>query len=294
MRSSRFLAGLERLLVITVLLMSGLYMLVYLYRWEWNRAMLSGMFFVAAEVALATSTVLRRVGSLDQRAADDRAHSSPLVLSRLHEANAGRADPFLWLRARDRVAVFVPVLLGAGVLLSAIAYAVEHVAEATAVRTVDRRLARRLGALAPGGSLASEQTLPPPTHRRQPLRRSLIAGAGLVLVAILALERVMDLTQSRPALDVAPARTSIELSITQRGGQQPPGDTAEALWVACRPILAGQPPREADIVAGERQVVRVELVPGIGELTTRRLTGCLSDALIPLVQAQVIAVNHSS
>jgi hypothetical protein len=105
----------------------------------------------------------------------------------------------------------------------------------------------------------------------------------------------MDLTQSRPELDVIPARTSIELSITQRGAGLPAGDTAEALWVACRPILAGQgPPREAAIAAGERQVVRVELVPGIGELTTRRLTGCLADALIPHVQAQVVAVNHSS
>jgi hypothetical protein len=116
----------------------------------------------------------------------------------------------------------------------------------------------------------------------------------MVLVALLALDRVMDLTQSRPELDVTPARTSIQLSIAQHGARQPAGDTAEALWVACRPILAGQGPREAAIVPGERRVVRVELVPGIGELTTRRLTGCLADALIPHVQAQVVAVNHSS
>ena len=30
---------------------SGTYLVVYLYRWEWNRAVISGVFFLAAEIA---------------------------------------------------------------------------------------------------------------------------------------------------------------------------------------------------------------------------------------------------
>lgn len=292
MRSFRLLGLLERLLVVVVLFMSGLYMLVYLYRWEWNRALLSGVFFVAAELALATSVVLRRVAGL-ARDGDDRARSS-LVLSRLHEANAGRPDPFLWLRSRDRVAVFVPVLLGAGVLLSAIAYVVEHVAEATANRTVDRGLARRLGELTPSGPLVWDPPVAPAGPERHVVLRSVVAGAGVAIVALLALDWTMDLTQSRPASDVTPVRTAIELSVAQRGQETPARDTAEALWVACRPILAKAGPRHVSIVPVEGQRVRMEFVPGIGELTTRRLTGCLSDVRIPLIQARVLAVHHSA
>lgn len=39
---------------LTTLIASGTYVFIYLNRWEWNRAIISGVIFVAAEVALAT------------------------------------------------------------------------------------------------------------------------------------------------------------------------------------------------------------------------------------------------
>ena len=42
----------SRLLLVGVLVASGGYVLVYLYRWEWNRALMAGVFFLAAEIAL--------------------------------------------------------------------------------------------------------------------------------------------------------------------------------------------------------------------------------------------------
>ena len=38
---------------------SGAYVFVYIYRWEWNRALIMLGFFVATEVALSTALVLR-------------------------------------------------------------------------------------------------------------------------------------------------------------------------------------------------------------------------------------------
>ena len=48
---------LGRVLVVVVLVASGAYFLVYLYRWQWNRALVSGLFFVAAEIAVVASVV---------------------------------------------------------------------------------------------------------------------------------------------------------------------------------------------------------------------------------------------
>ena len=50
---------LGRLVSLLVLVSSGTYLLVYLYRWEWNRALVAGIFFVAAEVAIAAGAILR-------------------------------------------------------------------------------------------------------------------------------------------------------------------------------------------------------------------------------------------
>ena len=54
---------------------------------------------------------------------------------------------FAWLTRTDRTSVFIPVLLGAGAVLSALAWVVERVARATAGRAAEAGLARRLGLL---------------------------------------------------------------------------------------------------------------------------------------------------
>ena len=55
------------LLGAVVLVGSGGYVFVYLYRWEWHRAIVAGLFLVVAEVALATTVLLRRLAALDRR-----------------------------------------------------------------------------------------------------------------------------------------------------------------------------------------------------------------------------------
>ena len=139
--------GLAALLV--VMAAAGWYVFVYLYRWEWNRALVSGIIFLAAEVGLLATLMLerldklgRRVENLDQARADERA------LRRLREHAPEPARPFAWLD-RSQTNVFVPVLLGAGVVLSGLAWIVDRVARLTAVPSMERGLVQKLATLQP-------------------------------------------------------------------------------------------------------------------------------------------------
>jgi hypothetical protein len=167
---------------------SGWYVAVYLARWEWNRAIIAGVIFVAAEVALLGVLLIdrmvrlqRRVDQLAAPAADTemgpypRAHvdradtpglrgplTDPRVAARLREAAPPPRKPFAWLSdSSNQTSVFVPVLLGAGVLLSGAAWALERAARQLGGRVFDRRLAGRLDSLAlPPGGLLDDQPDP--------------------------------------------------------------------------------------------------------------------------------------
>ena len=139
---------LASLLGVIVLLATGLYFFVYLWRWEWNRAMVAGLLFVAAEVGMATALVLRRIGRLGQMAA-------PEVVARIRETAPPPRDHFEWLKPRGEMGVFVPVLLGVGAVASALAWLVERLARATAGPALERGLAGRMAPLAwPASGLA--------------------------------------------------------------------------------------------------------------------------------------------
>ncbi|MDQ4132718.1 MAG: hypothetical protein M3179_05800 [Actinomycetota bacterium] len=133
---------------LVTLLGTGGYIFVYLYRWEWHRALIVAMLFIAAEVAMATAVVLRRLRTVQLGLATDRRpEPEPAVLERLR-SNAPRRNPFAWLEpGQGHTAVFIPVLLGSGVLVSALAWVVERVAGRTAEPAMERRLAGQLTAL---------------------------------------------------------------------------------------------------------------------------------------------------
>jgi len=290
----RGLALAQRLLAGVVLVVSGAYLLIYLYRWEWNRAIVSGLFFVAAEVALAASMLLRRMQRLEQRL-KDTADASPHVLDHLRATPIDRPDPFAWLREQPhQLGVFVPVLLGAGAILSAIAYVVERVAEVTAAPVFDRRIARRLSALGLV-SRGTEGSASRGAARGRPMVMIAASTACAVIAAVvigwLAVDALQDATQSRPETSPRPATTVIGLSIAQRGADERAEETAEALWVGCRSTLGAQPVHGRLVpITGDRIDLVVE--PGIGDLSTRRLTGCLRDLRINRALAHVVSVEH--
>lgn len=298
MRPWRLLLAAQRLLTWVVLALSATYLVIYLYRWEWNRAIISGLFFVAAEVALASGMLLRRLQALEGRmsAAGD---PPPAALERLRATPVDRPDPFAWLDVRrGGLDVFVPVLLGAGVILSAVAYVVERVAEVTALPSLDRRLARRLAVveLPPAGSPTPGRP-PRPGSRASGSsvgRAVLAAGAigAIVVLGWLGLAALMDATQTRADPTDRPTRTTIELSVVQRHTADGAAEAAEALWVGCRSTL-GSLPTEARVAARGGDRVDLVLEPGVGQLSARRLTGCLADLRVNLVIAHVLAVEST-
>ena len=141
-----------RLLAVVVLVASGAYVFVYLYRWEWNRALMAAALFIAIEVALLAASVLERLRGLARAVdgLDAQRRSKPAVLARVREAAPQPASPFAWLKPDgSQMGVFVPVLLGAGIVLSGLAWLVERIAARTATPVLERGLAARMAVLRP-------------------------------------------------------------------------------------------------------------------------------------------------
>jgi hypothetical protein len=282
----------SRLLNLVVLAVSGAYLLVYLYRWEWNRAVISGVFFIAAEIALATSLLL---GALRRRGGPADAGTGPLdgvgmVAAAIATANGPRATArrrFRWLASNDRLGVFVPVLLGAGVLLSALAFAVERLASAVAGPALDRHTATLVALDLPLGDPTA--TVPPSPARATGAARALGWLVGILATAVLAaggIDVLADATQSRPSPDATAGGTVVTLEVEQRRLGHPPDELAEALWVACRNVAPARARLDSVRSRGDG-VVDLEIEPALGELRRRRLFGCLEDATLDRVRADV-------
>jgi hypothetical protein len=144
---------------------SGAYTFVYLYRWEWNRALMSAAIFIAAEVAVMGSFLAQRLKSISQRLdaqiAAAKAPASAVRRDRIQAARPPTRVSFAWLSRPEQMNVFVPVLMGAGVLLSGIAWVVERVARATVTPVAEKGLAAQLGTLAlPADGFVSDRQRP--------------------------------------------------------------------------------------------------------------------------------------
>ena len=73
------------LALLVVLAAAGWYVFVYLYRWEWNRAVVSGIIFLAAEIGLLGALVLDRLARIANRVDNLDREIGERVLSRLRE-----------------------------------------------------------------------------------------------------------------------------------------------------------------------------------------------------------------
>jgi hypothetical protein len=146
------------LTAVGTLVAAAAYMVVSLNRWQWNRALFFGLIVLIAEVGLATALVLRRLARLERTS---QAQLDPAVLAALRATRPPTRDRFAWLRdLPSQTNVFVTFLVGGGVLLSAAAWLVDRAASVTAAPARERRLARRLTAIAypPGGLVVDDAT----------------------------------------------------------------------------------------------------------------------------------------
>lgn len=275
-----------------VLLSSGIYVFVYLYRWEWNRAIIAGIFLLASGVALATMAILDRIGRLEARMAEGAAKTAPGALAPIESSRPEAHRHFEWLGDTKSMNVFVPVLMGAGVVVSAIAWAVERFAHVTVRPTMERSLATSLGVLSlpAGGLLGPPQPAAPPDPLVLWKRVAALAVAMVVLWA--GIDVLADMTQGRPDLHNSGMSSEILLDVRADDGDLTSEVmAARGLWGACRSTinknLDGDP-----VIDATGSMVRIFVRPGLGAHSKRRLVGCLEDSLIDHVQGRVVSIRN--
>jgi hypothetical protein len=193
--------------------------------------------------------------------------------------------------------VFIPVLLGAGVILSLLAHIVERLALATGKPALEHRLAARLHSISlpPSGLLTPAPGAPSSARDAAPAGQPIGSRVFALVVALLgifgtiqAIDLIGDATQSR--VEPAPTGRSTELTfeVQTRGWVADQDATADALWVTCRNILY----RHIDgneIVPIGPGTYRVLVTPAMGEHGRRRLEGCIEDAVLDRTVGRVVS-----
>lgn len=291
-------------LVLAVLAASGVYALVYLFRWEWHRAIITALFFVAAEIGLGLAVLLRRIVRIEARLEDlagqpppDALHAvEPDVLARLRDSAPPPSKPFAWLDpSRSELSVFLPFLLGVGALASGLAWVVEQVARRTTTPALERRLARRLVPLAlpAGGLLGSDPPAPTRVDRRGLVPSWTLPMTGLFVVVALTgagLDWLGDALQTRPDARRAEVSTSIDLELRGVRAAARPAQSAAILWGTCSHVLHGTVGQAEVLDRGEGHV-QVLVPTDIGTHAEERLRGCLQDLVVDRVRATVRSVE---
>ncbi len=278
---------------------SGVYLFVYLYRWEWHRAMIAGLLFLVAEIALVAAAVLdrlraieRRIGSQSTHSSDPQAGGAPStsdeILARLEETAPEPRVDFEWLsRQRGEMSVFVPVLLGAGVVLSGVAWVVERLARVTARPAMERGLSLQLAPFSmPVGTLWGAPAAAPPRRRVMP---HLAAAAVAALVATVGVDQLADLTQDRPDPVRPDQESSVVIAASSRP-ERPVLEATQAIWGACTTQLGTgfQALSMTELGGGAVEVV---VRPQIGHYAERRLRGCVADGSSDRIGGQVRSIT---
>ncbi len=260
MSPRRTLYQLTALVLGLVLAGSGIYVLVYLARWEWVRAQIAGIFFLAALVALATGLILRRLDDLRSTPGSAITPVDPV----------SPASPFPWLyEAKGSTHVFLPVLLGFGVLLTLLAAGVERlVGVAAGPRT---------------RSLGTEE--PPPAW---PVRL-LVAVVAVVVAGAVAWGALNLMTREEESI---PGTRIYTLSVAENNALFGPQASAEELALLCRDRadLAGQ---ESRVLGVDGSLVSLQVTPIPGKYGTFRFDGCLRDLVLDHRSVSIVDVRDT-
>ena len=295
-----------------VLTAAGVYVVVYLARWEWNRAIVAATVFIAMLQVVSTAVIASRLRDLSTRTSVVVVNSSAgdgvdgvadgigsgnefdeSVLAALQAAGEQRAQRhFEWLRADSgRIGVFVPVLLGTGMILSAVAWLVERIAGVVAGSSVDRITARSAPLTMPLATGAAPSldgpasALTPAASRRR--RTAAFLAAVLLAVAGIGIESVRRLTQSIPETGTG-GQTVLEIAVRSRRERQP-ADVATAIWGICRERLDSLPHAAVLAIDGDRVTLRID--QALGRTAQRRVIGCIEDFTIDGVLGTVVRLD---
>lgn len=291
------------------LMAAAVYLVIYLYRWEWQRAIVSGVLLLAVEGFLVLVVVLGRLGRLERRIGEADSRVEEIRRHLESSRNDGAPDAFRWLggaQTRDeldgtrRTFVFVPVLMVTGAALSGVAWVVQRVAAVTARPGAERRLAGRLAPLAapPGGvrgPLPQLEDRPAVPHRR--LLRPLLGGtAAVAAVALLVfgVRTLADATETRAESRPDAAASIVVFRIAVHGDQAGPARqlAAQDLWESCRRATSSDNP-SASLDPMSDGVYAAVVRPALSDHDMLRLRGCLSDATANRATATVLGYGSA-
>lgn len=267
---------------------AGAYVFIYLYRWEWNRAIMAGVLFLAAEIGVVGALVLSRLKSIEERIKEQPPRDDySEALKDIQDAAPAPRRHFAWMSDTDKLGVFVPVLMGAGVVISGIAWGVEKIASSTARPILERRLLARLAPISlPAGGLTGTSAIgaPPVPESKMAVVKRVIVLFLTVLALYAGIEALENLTQNRPDA-ISGGSTTMELEIYLRNeGVGSTGLAAESLWATCSWTVASK----LTEINVSSSVATLTVEPALGKYSTRRLHGCLQDATIDGLQARVV------
>ncbi|WCH90862.1 hypothetical protein POD33_01405 [Streptomyces moderatus] len=280
---------------------AGTYLIVYLYRWQWQRALICGVLLLIIEVMLFGLVTLGRLNRIEERLRDTDRRQRELdarqedVLTRLREPATVREETrFRWLEdPADRSYVFVPVLMVAGVVLSGLAWVVQKLASTTA-GPAERRLAGRLAVLSAPDPAASGdlEDMPTPGSGRRTVRTATVGALSVALLAGLIVA-LADLTQTRGEETNEHEATSVLVQVDLRGSDLSTGRralAAQQIWERCRDSTSA-PLKHAPLgELGDGMFAGV-VRPALTDHDLMRLRGCLEDATLERAHLTVVAVN---
>jgi hypothetical protein len=240
-----------RVVLLVVLVASGGYVLLYLWRWEWERAQIAGIFFLASLIVMSTQLVLRRIAALSATGpAPGTEHEAPSPVA--------PPRPFAWTEPDQSTYIFLPVLLGFGVALSVIAAAAERiVAFVVGVPTAGRR---------PGGRTVPQWVL------AVTLTAVLVGTVGLVAVA-----RHRLMTQEEAEIP------GVRTYLLEVEGRRSPVDVAvsvDTLAQYCRDRAHVGALTVTDVSVTSDDTAELVVQPILGRFGAARFEGCLTDAVL--------------
>ena len=258
-----------RIVLLVVLVGAAINAAMSLSRWEWARATFATLVFLAALILMVTATLLARITTLERRLAE-RPSTSESV-----SADLRPTDRFAWLQPDDRTFVFLPVLLGLGLVVSVIA-------------TVSERVV----AWILGSSHSSEHS---ETRQFLGLLRSPIALAlNVIIVAVVATSGIIFLgrltkTPANEAILAGERVYVVEWESRYGAETDPVGDLTRLAGYCTFRVPGGMSVDSIEAVSSDTAVMVTS--PLLGLHNERAFRGCLNDTILDRRQARVTSVS---